>query len=246
MPGAGWMPRRRSSKCPPHPKSCPGCWRLRKSTTCWSPSGASGLTASVRCRTASVTRRRSALARPTGARMSEGFLGRWSRRKQAVQAGQPVQEPPSAPAVEPAAADPVSARPVVPAAASLSRDEAPGQTATTPAPQPPSLEDTQVLTPQSDFRPFMARDVAPEVKNAAMKKLFADPHFNVMDGLDIYIADYTQPDPLPAAMLRQMTSAQFLNLAASPPASADPAAQAELPVAPSFVTYGTASAANAA
>ena len=29
-----------------------------------------------------------------------------------------------------------------------------------------------------------------------MKKLFADPHFNVMDGLDIYVGDYTQPDPL--------------------------------------------------
>jgi hypothetical protein len=39
--------------------------------------------------------------------------------------------------------------------------------------------------------------VAPEVKNAAFKKLFADPHFNVMDGLDIYIDDYSKPDPLP-------------------------------------------------
>jgi hypothetical protein len=31
------------------------------------------------------------------------------------------------------------------------------------------------------------------VKNAAMKKLFADPHFNVMDRLDIYIDDYSSP-----------------------------------------------------
>jgi hypothetical protein len=45
-----------------------------------------------------------------------------------------------------------------------------------------------------------------------MKKLFADPHFNVMDGMDIYIDDYSQPDPLPLAMLRQMTSAKTLNL----------------------------------
>jgi hypothetical protein len=58
----------------------------------------------------------------------------------------------------------------------------------------------------------MARGVAPDVKNAAMKKLFADPHFNVMDRLDIYIDDYSQPDPLPLAMLRQMTSAKTLNL----------------------------------
>ena len=58
----------------------------------------------------------------------------------------------------------------------------------------------------------MGQGVAPEVKNAAMKKLFADPHFNVMDRMDIYIDDYSQADPLPLAMLRQMNGAKFLNL----------------------------------
>ena len=43
-----------------------------------------------------------------------------------------------------------------------------------------------------------------------MKKLFADPHFNVMDGLDTYIDDYAKPDPIPPAMLRQLASAKFL------------------------------------
>jgi hypothetical protein len=33
------------------------------------------------------------------------------------------------------------------------------------------------------------------VRNAALKKLFTDPHFNVMDGLDVYIDDYGKPDP---------------------------------------------------
>jgi hypothetical protein len=55
-------------------------------------------------------------------------------------------------------------------------------------------------------------DVTPEVKNAAMKKLFADPHFNVMDRLDTYIDDYGKPDPIPPAMLRQLASSKFLNL----------------------------------
>jgi hypothetical protein len=45
-----------------------------------------------------------------------------------------------------------------------------------------------------------------------MKKLFADPHFNVMDGLDIYIDDYSKSDPIPEAMLRAMTSSKFLKL----------------------------------
>jgi hypothetical protein len=80
------------------------------------------------------------------------------------------------------------------------------------SPAAPTLDDVQRLTPESDFTGFMARGVAPDVKNAAMKKLFADPHFNVMDRLDIYIDDYSQPDPLPLAMLRQMTSAKTLNL----------------------------------
>jgi len=51
-----------------------------------------------------------------------------------------------------------------------------------------------------------------------MKKLFADPQFNVMDRLDIYIDDYSQPDPLPAAMLRQMASARVLDLVPDEPA----------------------------
>ena len=74
------------------------------------------------------------------------------------------------------------------------------------------MSDVQNLTPESDFSPFMSSEVAPEVKNAAMKKLFADPHFNVMDRMDVYIDDYGQPDPIPNAMLRQLASAKFLNL----------------------------------
>jgi hypothetical protein len=77
---------------------------------------------------------------------------------------------------------------------------------------PPTLADVQSLTPESDFTRFAAPDVSPDVKNAAMKKLFSDPHFNVMDGLDVYIDDYGKPDPIPASMLKQLASAQFLKL----------------------------------
>ena len=90
----------------------------------------------------------------------------------------------------------------------------------------------KALTIDSDFKPFVARSVAPEVRNAAFKKLFADPHFNVMDGLDIYIDDYTQPDPLPASMLKQMASAKFLRLVEDEPeVPADAPAADEPPVA---------------
>ena len=137
--------------------------------------------------------------------MADGFLSRWSRRKQDVRAGKPVDEPPP----RPAAAGPAvpAAHSAVPSSVSV---PAPAEAAPAPEPPPPTLADAQALTPASDFKPFVSRAVSHEVRNLAMKKLFADPHFNVMDGLDIYIGDYTQPDPLPAGMLRQMASAQAM------------------------------------
>ncbi len=135
--------------------------------------------------------------------MSEGFFSRWSRRKQEV-ANRSVQAEPDAP--EPARA--ASSGGGLPDATPGSEPSAPA----TDSPALPSLDDVKNLTPQSDFQPFMQRGVGAEVRNAAMKKLFADPHFNVMDGLDVYIDDYSQPDPLPAGMLRKMASAQFMKL----------------------------------
>lgn len=142
--------------------------------------------------------------------MADGFLGRWSRRKQEVREGKPVKEPPSpAPSLPP----PVSSSPPASAsavAAGASHTAAQGAAPAAEAPPPPTLADAQALTPASDFKAFVARDVSPEVRNLAMKKLFADPHFNLMDGLDIYIGDYTQPDPLPEGMLRKMASAHAM------------------------------------
>lgn len=135
--------------------------------------------------------------------MAEGFLGRWSERKRALAAGQPVAEPELKVAPDPA---PPPTRPVDPMPPAVAA--APPQ----PVPAPLTLEDAQALTPQSDFKPFVAPQVPPEVRNAAMKQLFTDPHFNVMDRLDTYIDDYSQPDPLPESMLRQMVSAHFMGL----------------------------------
>ena len=77
---------------------------------------------------------------------------------------------------------------------------------------PPTMADVAALTPTSDFTPFLTRNVDESVKRAALKTLFTDPHFNVMDGLDTYIDDYSQPDPIPEAMLRRMTQSHFLGL----------------------------------
>ena len=139
--------------------------------------------------------------------MSEGFFDRWSRRKQQARSGELPPEP--APA-DPAPAAPALAQPGVPPVPQAAVPASPAEDAAQPPPL--TLADAQALTLDSDFRPFVARDVAPEVRNAAFRKLFADPHFNVMDGLDIYIDDYSKPSPLPESVLRQMASARFLKL----------------------------------
>jgi hypothetical protein len=146
--------------------------------------------------------------------VADGFLGRWSQRKQALREGRVVEEPPRdkrLDGVEAATGSvPATSSPQTPANPPASQTE---QSVTQAPPAPaPTLADVQALHADSSFAPFVARDVAPEVRNAAMKKLFTDPHYKVMDGLDIYIDDYSRPDPMPAAMLRQMASAKFLKL----------------------------------
>ena len=153
-----------------------------------------------------------------------GFLGRWARRKTDALQGKPLDEP--VPAVTLPVTPDVARTAAPPPAAPVS---APADTAASAERKLPTLEDAQLLTRDSDFKPFMAGDVGPEVRNAAMKKLFADPHFNVMDGLDIYIDDYSKSDPIPESMLRQMTSAKFLNLFEDEEKEGGKAAQATAP-----------------
>ena len=140
----------------------------------------------------------------------EGFLGRWSRRKLEVQEQEKKELLPR-PAEEGEGGDMAA---LVPAASPHPGLPPEGEGETPPSPAAPSLTlaDAASLTIDSDFKPFLAKAVAPDVKNAALKKLFADPHFNVMDRLDIYIDDYSNPAPLPESTLRQMASAKFLNL----------------------------------
>lgn len=153
---------------------------------------------------------------------STGFLSRWSRRKTDVSQGKPLLEPVAAAKTAPLevlvvpilpTSDSAEALPATRLTVEKSQPNLPNQ-AETPVPPEPALvlQDTHGLTKDSDFTPFMARGVGSDVRNAAMKKLFADPHFNVMDGLDIYIDDYSKSDPIPEAMLRQMNGAKFLNL----------------------------------
>lgn len=60
----------------------------------------------------------------------------------------------------------------------------------------------------SDFSSFFHPQVDEGVRRSALRKLFSDPHFNVMDGLDVYIDDYSKTEPIPPAMLAGLRQAQ--------------------------------------
>jgi hypothetical protein len=104
----------------------------------------------------------------------EAFLDRWSRRKLAR-----TEEKPSPPQQVEAKAGEV---------------KAPAQ------PLPP----VETLTPDSDFKPFMAANVDGATRRAALKRLFADAQFNVIDPFEPYSIDLTGEDPIPDAMMKTL------------------------------------------
>lgn len=129
----------------------------------------------------------------SGAGMSdEGFLRRWARLKSTGGDAAPAQAP-RAPA------------PPVPVPAPTARPEAEAEVARR-APLP-TVDDLAGLTPDADFSAFVAQGVDKSVQRLALKKLFADPHFNVMDGLDMYMSDYNKASPLSPAMLASLKHA---------------------------------------
>lgn len=134
------------------------------------------------------------MANPDPDQAPERFsLSRWSRRKLEAASktktpaapnrtgpGLPVGAPPAG-AVAPASPD---AGPVLPPIESLSFD--------------------------SDFSAFLQPKVEETVRRAALRKLFSDPRFNVMDGLDVYIDDYSISQPVPPDVLARLAHAQFV------------------------------------
>jgi hypothetical protein len=134
--------------------------------------------------------------------MADGFLGRWSRRKAGLEPeGIDNAAPDLKPKVTPSSVPPD--KKTIESASTPAEEEAP----------PPTLEDAESIDRFApDFSAFMKPNVDPAVQHAAMKKLFSDPHFNIMDRLDIYIDDYSIPDPIPMEMLKRMVQSESLGL----------------------------------
>lgn len=142
---------------------------------------------------------------------TEGFFQRWSRLKtdpaatvadDSLHDEAPPATPAQVPAVRPAPAAP------------------PGPEQGTPLPRP-TLDDVAQLRADSDYSAFVARGVDKSVQRGALKKLFADPHFNIGDGLDLYMGDYNKPDPIPAAMMSALRHTQSFFAQAYPDKQTD-------------------------
>ena len=119
-------------------------------------------------------------------------LKRWSQRKLAAAREAPAPVPPTVGAAPP---------------------PAPVATTTPAAPEtaaPAALPPIESLTFDADFTAFMKPDVDPALKRAALKMLVRDPRFNVMDGLDVYIDDYSKFEPLDAETARSLVSARYI------------------------------------
>jgi hypothetical protein len=142
-----------------------------------------------------------------------GFsLKRWSQRKLEA-ARKASAPPPDAAAATPGAVAPPSDPDM--AARRAGAASAPSPPSPTPATAAegaagPELPPVDSLTIDSDFSLFLGPEVDPATRLLALKKLFRDPRFNVMDGLDVYIDDYSIPDPLAPELARQLAHARYI------------------------------------
>lgn len=109
----------------------------------------------------------------------ERFLDRWSRRKASVRVREEKEQ------FADRATDEAAGR-LAPAGALKQIEEK------TDADVPP----IESLDANSDYTQFLSPKVSESLRRAALRKLFHLPQFNVMDGLDTYIADYRHYAPL--------------------------------------------------
>ena len=123
-----------------------------------------------------------------------GVFARWSRRKLQAQAR----------GMEDGAARATGATPVDPPPPPDAQAQAVGEAAVREA---PTMQELESLDHSADLRRFIAREVDESVRCAALRKIFQDPRFNVMDGLDTYIDDYNVASPVPVSMLERLRHA---------------------------------------
>ena len=94
----------------------------------------------------------------------------------------------------------------------------------TPAPTLPAVDK---LTPESDFTGFMHPKVEDALRRAALKKLFADPHFNIPDPFEPYSRDWNNLEPISEEVLKTLNQARTLLFSEEEKAQAQAADEAK-------------------
>lgn len=146
------------------------------------------------------------------------FLARWSRLKE--RAREEARSPPPAAQV-PEPAEPAQELPTAPAAAATPVAEV-------------KLPNLDLLDGDSDYSAFLSPGVDLLLRRRALRKLFHSPKFNVLDGLDDYMGDFRNFEPLGDLVTADMRhrieqAARRLAESLEEPPAAKPEARAEAP-----------------
>jgi len=72
----------------------------------------------------------------------------------------------------------------------------------------PPLESLKGLA--SEYTEFLKAGVDENLRRSALKKLFADPHFENFERFEAYCEDFTKGEPIPLAMLKTLEHAKDL------------------------------------
>ncbi|APF37160.1 hypothetical protein BOQ54_07315 [Chelatococcus daeguensis] len=119
----------------------------------------------------------------------EGFLTRWSRRKEAARRSEDATVPVNVPAEAP---DEIAA-PTAEAGAQVSAS--PVDDAPVPLEELPPIES---IGPETDLTPWLKRNVPPAWRQAALRRLWvSDPGIRDFVGLADYDWDWNTPDGMP-------------------------------------------------
>jgi hypothetical protein len=149
--------------------------------------------------------------------MSDSFFSRWSRQKSLNRELTQAREAavPKVPVV--VDAELAAGQANAPLAPVAKTDTQTSVTGPQPSADMPTQADVDALAVGADVSRFLQSGVMEAVRGAALKKLFADPAYNVISEMDDYVEDYSQMVKLSATELRQLQQSKDLYLFEDPP-----------------------------
>ena len=149
--------------------------------------------------------------------MSDSFFSRWSRQKSLNRELTQAREAavPQVPVV--VDAELAAGQANAPLAPIAKTDTQTSVTGPQPSADMPTQADVDALAVGADVSRFLQSGVTEAVRGAALKKLFADPAYNVISEMDDYVEDYSQMVKLSATELRQLQQSKDLYLFEDPP-----------------------------